>query len=196
MTNRERYQRTFSTLHASDDFLMEVTPMKRTGKVRKNRIVALCAAIALIAALATAAYAADVGGIQRTIQLWIHGDQTDAVMVVEEDGSYKVTYADEDGNVKEMGGGGVAMDGFGNERPLTEEEILEHLSDPEVDYKDDGTVWVYYQNQKLEITDKFDDDGICYVQLKNGGETLYLTIKYNDGYAMSPHGYESPSSFN
>ena len=194
MTNKERYQRTFSTLHASDDFLMEVTPMKRTGKVRKNRIVALCAAIALIAALATAAYAADVGGIRRTIQIWLHGDQTDAVLEVD-NGSYTLTYEDENGEIKEMGGGGVAMDGFGKERPLTEDEIMEQLNMPDVEYLDDGSVWVYYHDQKLEITDKFDDDGICYVQLKNGGETLYLTIKYNDGYAMSPHGYESPNSF-
>ena len=166
--------------------------MKRTGKVRKHRIVALCACIALIAVLATAAYATDVGGIQRTIQLWIHGDQTDAVMVVEKDGSYKVTYADENGDAREMAGGGVAMDMFGNERPLTEEEILEHLSDPDVEYKDDGTVWVYYMNQQIEITDKFDDDGVCYVKIDNGDETLYLTIQYQEGYSMSPHGYEKP----
>lgn len=192
MTNKERYKRTFSALHASEDYLMEVTPMKRTGKVRKHRIVALCACIALIAVLATAAYATDVGGIQRTIQLWIHGDQTDAVMVVEKDGSYKVTYADENGDAREMAGGGVAMDMFGNERPLTEEEILEHLSDPDVEYKDDGTVWVYYRNQQIEITDKFDDDGVCYVKIDNGDETLYLTIQYQEGYSMSPHGYEKP----
>ena len=192
MTNKERYQRTFSALHASEDYLMEVTPVKRTGKVRKNRIVALCAAIALIAVLATAAYAADVGGIRRTVQLWIHGDQTDAVMVVEEDGLYKVTYADEDGNVKEIGGGGIAIDENGVERPLTEEEILEHLNEPEVEYKDDGTVWVYCQSQKLEITDKFDEDGVCYVQVKNGDKTLYLTIQYQEGYTMSPHGFEEP----
>ncbi len=191
MTNKERYQRAFSALHASEDFLMEVTPMKRTGKVRKNRIVALCAVIALMAVLATAAYAADVGGIRRTVQLWIHGDQTDAILEVE-DGSYTVTYEDADGNVKEMGGGGMAIDANGVERPLTEKEILEHLSEPEVDYKDDGTVWVYYLNDRIEITDKFDDDGVCYVQLKNGGKTLYLTVEYQEGYIMSPHGFEKP----
>ena len=192
MTNKERYQRTFSALHASEDFLMEVTPMKRTGKVRKNRIAALCAAIALIAVLATAAYAADVGGIRRTVQLWVHGDQTDAVMVVEEDGCYKVTYEDENGDTMEMGGGGIAIGENGVERPLTEEEILEHLNEPQVEYKDDGTAWVYCQNQKLEITDKFDDDGVCYVQVKNGGKTMYLTIQYQEGYSMSPHGFEKP----
>ena len=191
MTNKERYKRTFSALHASDDFLMEVTLMKRTGKVRKNRIVALCAAIALIAVLATAAYATDVGGIRRTIQIWLHGDQTDAVLEVD-NGTYKLTYEDENGEVKEMGGGGVAMDGFGKERPLTEEEIMEHLDMPDVEYLDDGSVWVYYHNQKIEITDKFDDGGVCYVQVKDGGETLYLTVQYQEGYSMSPHGFEKP----
>ena len=191
MTNKERYKRTFSALHASDDFLMEVTPMKRTGKVRKNRIVALCAAIALIAVLATAAYATDVGGIRRTIQIWLHGDQTDAVLEVD-NGTYKLTYEDENGEVKEMGGGGVAMDGLGKERPLTEEEIMEHLDMPDVEYLDDGSVWVYYHNQKIEITDKFDDDGVCYVQVKDGGETLYLTVQYQEGYSMSPHRFEKP----
>ena len=189
MTNKQRYQRTFSTLHASGDFTMEVTPMKRT--VRTKRIVALCAAIAIMAALASVAYATDLGGIRHTIQFWLHGDPTEAVLEVE-DGSYTLTYEDENGNVKEMGGGGVAVDMFGNERPLTEEEILEHLNEPEVDYKDDGTVWVYCRNQKIEITDKFDDDGVCYVQVKDGEKTLFLTIEYQKGYSMSPYGYEKP----
>ena len=191
MTNKERYQRAFSALHASEDYLMEVTPMKRTGKIKKHRIVALCAAIALIAALATAAYATDVGGIRRTVQIWLHGDQTDAVLEVE-DGTYTLTYEDENGETREMGGGGVAMDGFGNERPLTEDEIMENLNMPDVEYLDDGSVWVYYHNQKIEITDKFDDDGVCYVLLKNGSENLYLTVQYQEGYSTSPHGYEKP----
>ncbi len=193
MTNKERYQRTFSALHASDDFVMEVTQMKR--KVNKKRLIAICAAAMLILGLASVAYATDIGGIQRTVQLWLRGDQTDAVLEVE-NGTYSVTYEDENGNVKEMGGGGIVTDIFGNERPLTEEEIIAHLNEPDVDYKDDGSVWVYYLDQQIEITDKFDNDGICYVQLKNGDKTLYLTIKYNDGYAMSPHGYESPDCFN
>lgn len=54
-------------------------------------------------------YAANVGGIQRTIQLWIHGDQTDATLDVKEDGSYNLNYSDENGNTVEQGGGGVAF---------------------------------------------------------------------------------------
>ena len=81
------------------------------------------------------------------------------------------------------------------ERPLTDEELLEQFRMPDVEYKEDGTVWVYYLNQKMEITDKF-QDGVCYVQLNAGGETQYITVKYQNGFATSPHGYVQPSEFN
>lgn len=87
------------------------------------------------------------------------------------------------------------MEADGTERPLTESEILETLNDPVVKYEDDGTVWVYYYDQKTEITDKF-EDGICYLKVSNGDETLYMTIKYQDGWCTNPHKYESPDSLN
>ena len=195
MTNKERYQRTFSALHASEYHAMEEFQMQKTRKRFVPRLVTVCAVVALVAALAVAAYAADLGGIQRTVQLWIHGDQTDAILEVQ-DGTYTLTYEDVDGNLREQSGGGIAMDGLGNERALTEEEILEQLNMPDVEYEDDGSVWIYYQNQKLEITDKFDDDGVCYVQLKNGDDTLYVTVKYDNGYATSPDRFLSPREFN
>ena len=92
MTNKERYQRTFSTLHASEDILMEVKTVK-THKVYVSKLVAVCAAAVMVLALASVAYAKDAGGIQRNVQIWLHGDQTDAVMVVE-DGEYTLTYTD------------------------------------------------------------------------------------------------------
>ena len=72
---------------------------------------------------------------------------------------------------------------------------MEHLNGPEVDYKEDGSVWVYYMNQALEVTDLFEDD-VCYVQLKDGDGSLYMTIKYDRGHATSPHKYLNPDSFN
>lgn len=92
-------------------------------------------------------------------------------------------------------GGGVAIDKDGTERPLTEEELLDHINQPEVTYEEDGTVWVYYFNQKLEITDKFTND-LCYVKLNSNDETMYLTIKYQNGYAMSQYRYIQPEEFN
>ncbi len=195
MTNKERYQRAFSTLHASNDHVTEVNAMKSAGKLRVGRLLAVCAVVVFVLGMATVAYAEDVGHIQRSIQLWIHGDQTDAVIEIE-NGSYSITYKDADGNVRSESGGGVAHEPNVKLRPVTEEEILEHLSSPEVLYEEDGTIWVYSLDQKIEITDKFDEHGVCYVQIKDSKGVLYVTIKYQNGFSTSRHSYPNPRFFN
>lgn len=197
MTNKEKYKQAFSVLHTSDDFLQEVENMALLKRKHKRNIAVAVAAICFFFVGGTStAYAANIGGIQRTVQLWIHGDQTDAVMEINTDGSYEMLYQDEDGNTVEIGGGGIAIEADGTQRPLTEEEIMEQINTPIVEYEEDGTVWVYYYNQKIDITDKFDEEGICYVKVSNGEETIYMTIKYQNGYAMSNDKYTSPSTFN
>ena len=200
MTNQEKFQRTFDKLHASPEVLTEVlnmTTKETIAPIRKKRfmpkVAAAAAALVLVAGSGTAAYAMDLGGIQRTVQLWIHGDQTDATFTVE-NGSYTLEYKDAEGNDVQQGGGGIAYEN-GEERPLTDKELLEQLRMPEVEYKEDGTVWVYYLNQKMEITDKF-KDGVCYVQLNADGETQYITVKYQNGFATIPHGYVQSWEFN
>ena len=199
MTNNERYQQTFSVLHASGDFLKEVPNMQAKKHIRIPKLVAICAAVVLVLGLAATAYATNLGGIQRTVQLWLHGDQTDAVLDIQQDGSatsYTLTYEDESGETQEISGGGVAYDGlFGGERPLTEDEVLEMFNMPDVEYRDDGTVWVYWRSHAVEITDRF-DDGVCYVKLVDGDETQYVTVKYNDGFSTSPDAYPNPNTFN
>lgn len=200
MTDKEQFQAVFDKLHASPKVLTEVLKMTKNENIvpiRKKRFTpkfaAAAAALVLAIGSGSAAYAMDLGNIQRIVQVWIHGDQTDATFTVE-NGSYTLDYKDADGNEVNRGGGGIAYEN-GTERPLTAEELLEEINMPEVEYKEDGTVWVYYQNQKMEITDKF-EDGICYVQLKADGQTQYITIKYQNGYAASPHGYIQPEEFN
>lgn len=103
---------------------------------------------------------------------------------------------DAEGNTHERGGGGVAINPDGSERPLTEAEIMEHLNMPEVDYREDGSVWIYYMDQAMEITENFNPDGICFVQLKDGNDILYVTVKYQAGYAASSLGFVQPEEFN
>lgn len=188
MTNKQWYQRTFSALHASEYNLTEVKTMKHTKRIYVSRLAAACLAGAMMVGLATAAYAADLGGIQRSIQIWINGDQTDAVLDVQGSG-YTVTYQDKDGTERQFGGGGVALDDNGSERPLTEAEIVEHLNAPDVQYREDGSVWVCYRGSELEITDRFDEDGVCHVQLNTDDGTLYLTVKDDGSFSYSPHSY-------
>lgn len=196
MTNKEKYQKAFSVLHASDRCRMEAEDMMKMKKAnyKKTAAAAAAAAILLVGGTGTA-YAANVGGIQRTIQLWIYGDQTTATLTANDDDTYTITYSDKDGNEKTMGTGGVAIQADGTEAPLTPEEIEEHLNMPDVEYEDDGSVWVYYQDQKLDITDKF-VDGVCYTKIEGKDKTLYLTVKYDNGYAVSENKYISPDEFN
>lgn len=192
MTNNEKYKQAFSAIHISDDFSLEVNKMATTSKKMKlNRLVASVAAFVLIVGSATVAYAADVGGIQRTIQLWLHGEQTNVTIQFDGSGNYEMDYVDEEGNNQHRGGGGIAYDIFGNERPLTEEELMEEMNSPEVCYLDDGSVWVYWYNQKIDITDKF-EDSVCYIKLVNGDETLYMTAKYQDGWSTSHRKFLAP----
>ena len=196
MTNKEKYKQAFSAIHISDEFSLEVKKMTITSnKTKINHFVACIAACVLIVGSATAAYAADVGGIQRTIQLWIHGDQTEATIQFDGNGSYSMDYIDSEGMDMHQGGGGVEIAPDGTETPVSEKELMEQLTAPDVSYEEDGSVWVYWFDQKVDITDKFEND-VCYVQLINGEKTLYMTIKYENGYATSATKYLSPRMFN
>ena len=199
MFDKKQYQRTFGVLHASGDFLKEDFTMQSPKPFPVRRIVILCAAVILVFSMSIVCYAEDVGGIRRTIQLWIHGDQTTAVLDIQ-NGEYTIHYEDADGTPHEQSGGGVAFNPDGSERPLTDEEIMEHVMEearmPEIDYRKDGSVWVYYMDQAMEITDNFNSDGVCFIQLKNGSDVLYLTVKYQSGYATSPSGFVQPEEFN
>lgn len=196
MTEKEKFQRAFAPLHASPDTMTEVMKMteRKTKRPALRRAATIGLAAALVLALGSVAYASDLGGIQRTVQLWLNGEMTDATLTVNE-GSYTLRYPDKDGTEREMGGGGIAIEDDGTERALTEEEMLEHLDAPEVVYEDDGTVMIYYRGQSLDITDRFDENGLCHVLLRdeqNGGKTLFVTIHYNDGYSYSATKYEDP----
>lgn len=163
-------------------------------KRNMGRVAAAVAVLMIAVGSGSVAYAMDLGGIQRIVQVWIHGNQTDAVFTVNE-GEYTLEYEDEEENLVQQSGGGIAFEADGTQRPLTEEELWEDVTAPDVEYKEDGTVWVYYKNQGLNITNKFENE-ICYLQLEDGDEVKFLTIKYQNGYAMSPHGYVQPWEFN
>ena len=195
MTNKERYKQAFSALHTTEKFSLEAAKMEKARKQHKlQRLVAAVAVCATVAVGATAAYAADVGGVQRTIQLWVHGDQTEAAIQFDGAGGYSMEYSDSEGNPVRRGGGGVTFSADGTKIPVSEEDLMKELTAPEVRYEDDGSVWVYWYGQKVDITDKV-ENGVCYVLLDNGEETLYMTVKYQKDYATSPHKYLSPSTF-
>lgn len=197
MTNKEKYQQAFSALQPTKDIRLEEKTMKTYHKRQVKRTIALVAVICLaVCAGGGGAYAANVGGIQRTIQLWIHGDQTTATVDINDDGTYTVKIPDGNGGTTERGGGGVAFDAFGNERALTEEEILDQLDSPNIEYYDDGSIWFFYQDMAKDITDSFDKDEVCYLKVTDDEGDLYVTVKKYAGYAYSRDKYANPKTFN
>lgn len=196
MMNRDKYKKAFSVLQTSQSSLMEVEKMARLQKRTKIKTAAAVIAGCIILGGTGTAYAANVGGIQRTIQLWIHGDQTTATFEVSDDGTYTMEYYDENGNLSQSGGGGIAYNADGTERPLTEEELMAEIDSPDVEYKEDGSVWVYYHSQSIDITNKFNENGICFVKINDENETLYLTVKYQNGFSYSSDKYVEPEMFN
>lgn len=195
MTNHEKYKQAFSAIHASSDFSLEVENMKNASKKNKVRTLVASVAVCIVVIGSATAYSADICGVQRTIQLWIHGDQTQAIIEFDGDGTYNLHITDDEGNTHNRSGGGVAFNPDGTERPLTEEELMREITAPDVQYNDDGSVIVYWFDQKIDITDKF-KDGVCYVKLVNDDEVLYMTVKYQNGLATSPNRYVQPFEFN
>ena len=77
MTNREKYKQAFSVLQTSGKISLEVEKMAVINKKAKLKAAAAVITTCLILAGGSGiVYATDIGGIQRTIQLWIEGDQT------------------------------------------------------------------------------------------------------------------------
>ncbi len=192
MTNKEKYQKAFSTLHASDNISLEVEIMEKNKKLyRMKKVAAACAAVAVVFGSMTVAYASDLGGIRQKITAWFHGEQAQMDVTDNGDGSYSYKYVDDNGQTYEGSGGGVAIDDNGNEIPLTADELMEHVGN-EVEKDQDGNVWIYYYDKKKNITDLFDDDGICKVAFEHEGRMVYFKIQEGDELEGLPgnYGYE------
>lgn len=197
MTDHDNYKKTFDAVAASKMRKLEAEQIMTTRKRYKrsmSKMAVVLVATFLLASLSCIAYANDLGGIQRKIQVWIRGELTDVQFNYDPDGTYQLSYTGENGEQKELGGGGVAYEN-GKERPATMEELMDELNAPNVEYCEDGKAVLFYQNQRMDITDKF-HDGVCYLQINNQGTTLFVTVKYQNGLAMSPHRYLSPLEFN
>lgn len=181
MTNREKYKQAFSVLHASNSISLEETIMeKKNRKFNLRPALAACLCAAALMGCMCAAYAADVGGIRQSIQLWLHGERVDADVQSNGTGGYTFTTDGES-----FGGGGVAIGDDGSERPLTAAEVAEDFA-VDVDKDDEGRVWLHYYGQSYDLTGML-ADGKCKAALDNGGNPLYFDVEDNGAgdYAFS-----------
>lgn len=190
MTNKEWYKRAFSSLHTSPDFMVQLENRKTAKWLKKWAFVG--AFMVLIIGTSTI-YAANIGGIQRTIQIWIHGELTDATLTIDENNG---TYSIKDPNGKAIqSGGGVAIDTQGHSRALTPEEIMEDQENMVSTEKIDGHMYLYYKDQKYDITNPLAHNTYTYITLRDSKKTLYITVVKSGGVATSEDRYVLPDEF-
>lgn len=186
MTNKEKYKEAFSVLHASDQISLEVEEMQKNKRnSHRKQVIAACACAAIAAGSVTA-YAADFGGIQTRIRGWIHGEQRVVDVAGDEEGNYTFSWT-EDGTAQEVSGGGVSMDASGEETALSAEEVLDAMSTG-VETDEDGTIWLYFQSHKVDITEYLSGSSkSCKLAIKDNGTMTYFDIKSNgsSGYSLS-----------
>lgn len=98
MTNRERYRRMGTRLHASRTIVPEVTHMKKQAKrLRIGRLIAAAACImALLTGTAFAANTATDGALFELVRCWVNGEET--ALTYREDGDY-YAFETEDGSI-------------------------------------------------------------------------------------------------
>ena len=182
MTNRERYKQAFSALPSPRKFDLEVGDMiKMQKKQRKNIAVAAAAACAVIIGGSATAYAADIGGIQEKISVWIFGKETETVMTPTGTGAYSFSYNKDDGSSDSFNYGIAEFDAEGNMTWRPVDDVVSSINETAmVNVDENGRVWVYYYDQKEDITDSFDEYGICNVTLTHEEKPLYVKVIKND----------------
>ncbi len=189
MTNKERYQQAFSALPSSRQFQLEVEEMAQIQKKHKKNIaIAAAVTCAVLVGAGGTAYAADLGGIQTKVNIWLNGKQVEAVGTPNANGqSFTFTFNGEDGS-ESMGYGGVCIDEDGNEKWLSADELVSQINNSASVKKDeDGKIWAYYYDQKMEITDLFDSNGVCTITMTHEDKTIQLVITENGerGYSFT-----------
>lgn len=189
MTNKERYKQAFSALPSSQQFHLEEAEMTQIHKKhKKNMAVAAAIACAVIIGGSGTVYAADIGGIQEKLSIWLYGKQTEVDVTENENGGYTFTYDRGNGTEGMSAYGGVSFNADGSQTWLSADELADQINNSATVEKDaDGKVWVYYYDQKQDITDQLVNSNVCHITMTHEGKTIYLTISENGngGYSLT-----------
>lgn len=195
MTNHERYQRAAGLIRPSREmntkYYVEEKMMKNKRSFRP--LATVCATLVLVLALGVGVYAANVGGFRSSVSVWLHGDVTEVSIEQVGEGQYEITYPD--GSVRSTGG---MADENGQMRGVTMDEVIEEIRTAvEVEEDDDGKIWLYLRDHKIDITDQIAENGDwAQVKVKDGLLADYITVVwYGDGgcsVSTGHFGFDSP----
>lgn len=193
MTEQERYKKAMSMVRPSGqmdvlDYVEERT-MKHKRTVRM--LATACASLAFVLVCSISAYAANIGGIRHTVNIWLHGDMTEVTIEEVGEGQFLITYPD--GSVR--GTGGVSIGFGGKEQWETVEEVEDRLlNDPEVEQDEEGRIWLYLRDHKIDITEQIEKQGYAQEKIKDGLLADYITVIWDGdgGYSLGTDYYKFP----
>ena len=178
MSNKEKNKKAFSVLETSTEFSLEEKQMTIIRKKVVARTILTAAAVLLFIIIVGGgtAYATNVGDIQRKFDMWFRGKQGSAVINYDGEGGVSVDYVDEYGNTHPLQG----WTDPDHPEPLTPEEeeeaISEAYNEVRVDFSPYGRVTLFYQDQIIDISDKF-IDGICDIYVRGKPYGWYVTVE-------------------
>ena len=194
--NKDRYQKSFNTLHLSEEFREKINEHPEDngkGKIMNframhgiSRIAAAAVTVCTIAlGSAGVCYANDIGGVRTTLQMWLNGSSQEVEVVQTGEGSYAIY--DENGE-ETMGFGGISYDEFGNEVPMSAEELVGYMNnDCHLEITDDGRYIFSYKNLTEDVTDQVDKKGNLYLHVddpSNPYTYFEITDIENHGYSV------------
>ncbi|MCR4792740.1 MAG: hypothetical protein K5871_08315 [Lachnospiraceae bacterium] len=198
--NKDRYQRTFNSLHLSDDFrdkIMESPDDNGRGKIMNFRsihgISRVAAAVATVFTIALGSagvcYACDLGGIRTNLGLWMNGELRNVDVYDAGDGSY-VIY-DETGNTQQAMGG-LIIDEDGSQTQMSAEELAGYMNNECHLDNVDGRMIFSYKNLSEDVTDLIDEKGNLYIHVEDpSNEYTYFHL-----YDITDHGYSTDAGRN
>lgn len=180
---RKRYRQTFSQIHIPHEIEMNTERKTKMNWFAKHAAALFAAAILMTGS--TAAYAADLGGIRTTVSYWLNGEEVETEAISNDDGGY---YFPEQG----VGGGGISYDRFGNEQPMSAQELAEMTFNEYVEIRDNGEIWLKSRLGLWDITDLFEEsshanitDGKTYfmidIEEDRTGTSMETTLIPNEG---------------
>lgn len=149
---RETYQRVFSKIQIPEPVDVEKIMKenrRETGMNFWQKHAAALGAALVIAGSTGVAYAADLGGIRTTVNVWLHGEQKELEAVPDGSGGYEFY---ENGSDEPIGGGGgIWYDENGVEHAASAQEVADNMKPP-VEILDDGRVTLELKEKVWDIT--------------------------------------------
>lgn len=167
MTNKEKYQKAFSVLKPSGNIRMEDLNMKRfhLSKV----VAAAAAAVICFVASNSICYAATGNTWVEKMVVYFNGEAVETDVEVTDLGDGNYSYSMEVPDEEALSEIAIVSDGSG--KNVTSFAIMKEES-PYLS-EEEGEVWLYYQEGKVNITEDFADGTAEGTMSMNGNEYHY-----------------------